>query len=137
MTISAAQVNALRQRTNAPLMECKRALTETNGDMEKAVEYIRKTSKVAVDKGAGRESAPVAKNDLFVRLTNDLARQAALKGAASVEDLLQQPLLDDPKKTVKERIEEVIGLIRENMRLHRITRLTGLLGSYVHHDGSV
>jgi elongation factor Ts len=161
-TITAAQVNTLRQRTNAPMMECKAALTEANGDMEKAVEIIRKKSKHAVDKGAGREtaegriaihidpaqkagaiievrceSAPVAKNDLFVQLANDLARQAALKGAGSVDDLLKQPFLDDPKKTVKDRIEDVIGLIRENMRLHRLTRLTGQLGSYVHHDGSV
>jgi elongation factor Ts len=161
-TISAADVKTLRDRTNAPMMECKMALTEANGDMEKAVEIIRKHFKGAVDKGAGREttegrigihlepaqkvgaiievrceSAPVAKNDLFVALVKDLARHATLKPAASVEAMLEQPFVDDPKRTVRQRIEDVIGLIRENMRLHRVTRLSGLLGNYVHHDGSV
>jgi len=48
-----------------------------------------------------------------------------------------QPFAGDPKKTVKDRIDDVIGIIRENMRLARGTQLTGLLGSYVHHDGSI
>jgi elongation factor Ts len=54
-----------------------------------------------------------------------------------VEDLLAQPLVDDPKKTVNERIGEVVGLIRENMKPVRFVRLTGLVGGYVHHDGTV
>src|SRR5437016_3258145 len=84
-TISAAAVKDLRDRTNAPMMECKAALT-------------------------GRPPAAT---------------------------LVTQPFAGDPKKTVKDRIDDVIGIIRENMRLARGTQLTGLLGSYVHHDGSV
>jgi elongation factor Ts len=160
--ISAAAVKTLRDRTNQPMMDCKAALTEANGDMDKAVEILRKKSKDVVDKKMSREtaegriaafieptqkvgsiievrceSAPVVKSEHFVKLADDLARQAALKGATTLEALLSQPFIDDPKKTVAEHIGEVVGLIRENMKPARLTRLTGLLGSYVHHDGSV
>ena len=159
--ISAAAVKALRDKTNAPMMDCKAALTEAQGDMEKATEILRKKSKdIQVKKGEreaaeGRiavfidpaqkvgailemrcESAPVAKNDLFVKLAEDVVRQVALKGAKSIEELLAQPFVDDPKKTVQDRIGDVIGLVRENMKPARFKRLSGLLGSYIHHDGS-
>jgi elongation factor Ts len=83
------------------------------------------------------ESAPVARNDMFKALADDLARQVALKQPANVEQLLGQPFLDDTKKTVNDRIGDVVGLIRENMKPARFVRMTGLLGSYCHHDGSV
>jgi elongation factor Ts len=161
-TISAAAVNALRQRTNAPMMECKAALTEAAGDMEAAIDILRKkNSAIQAKKGEretaeGRiavyidaakqvgsiielrcESAPVAKSEPFVRLANDIAKQVALKQPTTLEALLAQPFVDDPKRTVHDRIGEVVGLIRENMKPARLARLTGLLGSYTHHDGSV
>jgi elongation factor Ts len=161
-TISASTVKTLRDRTNQPMMDCKVALTEANGDMEKAVEILRKKSKYFVDKKGARETAegriatfidpakkagailemrcespPVVNNEHFVALANDVARQAALQGAAKVEDLLTQPFVGDSKKTVKDRIDDVVGLIRENMKPSRFVRLNGLLGSYVHHDGTV
>ncbi len=161
-TISATAVKTLRDRTNAPMMDCKAALTEAQGDMEKAVDILRKkNSAIQAKKGdretaEGRiatfidpakevgaivevrcESAPVAKSEQFVQLANDIAKQVALKGATTVEELLAQPLADDPKRTVNDRIGEVVGLIRENMKPARMTRLTGQLGSYTHHDGSV
>src|SRR5262249_36746268 len=105
-TISAADVNALRKRTNAPMMECKAGLTEADGDMDKAVDILRKkNSAIQAKKGEretaeGRiavyidpakqvgavvemrcESAPVAKSEPFVRLAEDIAKQVALKGA--------------------------------------------------------
>jgi elongation factor Ts len=160
--ISAADVKALRDRTNAPMMECKAALTEAKGDMEKAVDILRRKSKDVVDKRVGKETAegriavwidpaqkvgailelrcespPVAKSDLFVQLANDLARQIALKKPGSVDELLAQPFADDPKKTVSERIGETVGLIRENMKPARFVRLEGPVGGYVHHDGTV
>jgi elongation factor Ts len=161
-TISAAAVKTLRERTNQPMMACKEALTEAGGDMDKAIEILRKRGKgVAVKKGEretaegrivtfldpGRkvgaivevrcESAPVAKSEPFVALGNDLARQVALKEPASVEALTAQPLVAEPGKTVGDRLHDVIGLLGENMRPARFTRLTGLLGSYTHHDGTV
>jgi elongation factor Ts len=163
MTITPAAVKALRDRTNAPMMACKAALTEANGDQEKAIEILRKKNASIVAGKAEREtaegriaafidrdrqvgalvevrceSAPVAKSDLFTQLANDIARQVARgPGAATVEELVGQPLVDNPAKTVNDRIHEVIGLIRENMKVARLVRLTGTLGSYVHHDGSM
>ena len=162
-TISAAAVKTLRDRTNQPMMDCKAALTEAGGDMDKAVEILRKRGKDVANKKGTRETAegrvaayiddtqtmgalvemrcespPVVKSDAFVQLANDLARQVALKGAENVEGLLAQPLAGDPGHTVEDRIKDTIGLIRENMKPARFTRLTGgLLGSYTHHDGSV
>jgi elongation factor Ts len=162
MSITATAVKALRDRTNQPMMDCKAALTESSGDMEKAVEILRKKSKDVVDKKGSRETAegriavfidegkkvgailemrcespPVIKSKHFVALADDLAKQVALQGATTVEALLAQPFISDSKKTVNDRISETVGLIRENMKPARWTRLTGLLGSYVHHDGSV
>jgi elongation factor Ts len=162
MNISAADVKALRDRTNAPMMDCKAALTEAGCDMDKAIEILRKkNASIQAKKGErvtaeGRiaahidaakkvgailemrcESAPVVKADAFMQLANDLAKQVALKEPASIEALLGQTLLDDAKKTVNDRIAEVVGLIRENMKPARMARMSGLLGSYCHHDGSV
>ncbi|MBY0521773.1 MAG: translation elongation factor Ts [Gemmataceae bacterium] len=161
-TISPAAVKALRDRTNAPMMECKAALTECAGDMDKAIDFLRKKNAgIQAKKGdretaEGRiavyidnakkfgaiievrcESAPVAKNEHFVKLSNDLARHVAIKDTASVDALLTEPFIDDDKKTVNDRVGDVVGLIRENMKPARFTRLNGLLGSYVHHDGTV
>jgi elongation factor Ts len=162
MTISASAVKALRDRTNQPMMDCKAALTEAQGDMEKAVEILRKRSKDVMDKKVSREaaegriaafidpaqqvgalvevrceSAPVAKGKEFGQLANDIAKQVALKAPANIEALLAQPFVDNPKHTINDRICEVVGLIRENMKPARMVRMTGLLGSYIHHDLSV
>src|SRR5262245_18175835 len=124
MSISAADVMARRARTNLLMMECKRALNEAGGDMEKAIRILReKFAKIQVAKGdreaaEGRiacyidpadkvgailelrcESAPTAKNDLFVKLANDIAKHIALKNPATVEELLAQTFVGDPKKT--------------------------------------
>jgi elongation factor Ts len=162
MDIPAIDVKKLRDRTGMPFAKCREALVKTNGDLEKAVEELRKTNKDAQDKFGARETAegrigvlidhaqkvgaiievrcetaPTAKNELFTQLANDLAKQVALQQATTPEALLAQPFVDNPKQTVSDRIGEVVGRIRENMRPQRMTRLTGLLGSYVHHDGSV
>jgi elongation factor Ts len=161
-TVSAAEVRTLRDRTNAPMMDCKSALEEAKGDLEKAAEILRKKNKAIQDKKGEREtaegrvaayvdpvrqvgalievrceSAPVAKSEPFVRLADDIARQVALEGAASVDALLVQPMVSNPKQTVNDRIGEAVGLVRENMKVARIARLSGLLGSYCHHDGKL
>lgn len=159
--ISAAMVNELRKRTDRPMMECKSALQESGGDMEKAVDILRIRNKGVGDKRAmnetaeGRmgiyvdpasataaivelrcESAPVAKSDHFVALANDIAKHIAIKNPATVEALLTQEIAAG--KTVTDRIQEVLGLLRENMKVQRFTRLTGgVFGSYVHHDGTL
>jgi elongation factor Ts len=160
--ITAEAVKKLRDRTGIQMMKCKAALQKADGDMEKAIEILRKENIGATVKLADRETAegrigvyidpvkqvgalvelrcetaPVAKSEMFVQLANDLAKQVALQEATTPEALLAQPYVDDPKKTVNERLAEVVGLMRENMKPARLARLTGLLGSYIHHDGSV
>src|SRR4051794_29076745 len=117
-TISAAAVKALRERTNLPMMDCKAALTATGGDMDKAIDYLRERNKnvtikkgeretaegriaayVAPDQTVGAlvevrcESPMVVKADAFIQLSNDVARQIALKAPADVEALLAQPFV--------------------------------------------
>lgn len=160
--ISAAAVKSLRDRTNAPMMDCKAALTEANGNMEEAIRILReKNSAIQAKKGdretaEGRiavyidgakqvgailemrcESPPVIKSEHFIQLANDVAKQIALENPADVPALLAQKWIGDSKKTINDRIGDVVGLIRENMKPARFTRLTGQLGSYCHHDGSV
>jgi elongation factor Ts len=154
MEISAADVKKLRDRTNAPMMDCKKALTEAHGDLEKAITLLREKNKniagakaeretaegrIAVSIDAAKkvgaivevrcESAPVAKSEQFVALANDLAKLAVTEGVDTVARLLALA------KAV-ERINETVGLLRENMKPARLARLSGLLGSYVHHDGA-
>src|SRR5262245_5901399 len=119
MEVKAGDVMKLRDRTGMQMMKCKAALIEAGGDMDKAVEILRKQNKDAVDKVGGREtaegrvgvyidpatkvgaivelrceSAPVAKNEIFVKLANDVAKQVALKGAKTPEELWAQPFVD-------------------------------------------
>ncbi|MEZ6139906.1 MAG: translation elongation factor Ts [Zavarzinella sp.] len=159
--ITAALVNDLRKRTDMPMMECKSALQEADGDIEKAIEIIRmRNSKVsgkrAMNETAeGRiavyidaakeiatilemrcESAPVVKSDQFQALCNDIAKVVADQNPATVEELIG--LKTDAGLTVTDRINEVIGLIRENMKVQRFARFTGgSFAEYIHHDGSV
>jgi elongation factor Ts len=162
MEVNAADVKKLRDRTGIQMMKCKEALIKAGGDMEKAVEILRLANKDAQDKSASRETtegrigvwidpvakigaivevrcetAPVAKSELYVKLANDLARQIALKGARSAEELVTEPFVDNPARTVNERIGEVVGLMRENIKPARMARMEGILGEYIHHDGSV
>jgi len=161
-TISAAAVNELRKKTDLPLMECKKALTEAGGDIEKAIEILRKQNAKAAVKREGNEtaegrvgifvepaartagivelrceSAPSAKSDQFVELAYDLARQVASAAPETVEQLMAQPY-SGGKGTVTDRLNETVGLIREKMIVHRFARLTGdAFGQYTHHDGTL
>ncbi len=149
--ISAAAVNELRKRTDRPLMECKKALGEAGGDLDKAVDILRSWNKITITKrdqnetAEGRvavliqgdtavivelrcESAPTAKNDLFGKLADDVAKAVIEHNPADVAALMAMP-------AVTNRLEETVGLIREKMVIHRFTRLTGgVFGFYVHHD---
>jgi elongation factor Ts len=162
MAITANDVKTLRDRTNAPMMECKAALNEAGGDMEKAIEWLRKKAGSKIGNFAARETAegriaifidaaskvgaivevrcetaPVSKTDQFIQLTSEIAKQIALKNPANVEELLKQSSVDHAGKTIADRVMDVFALLRENIKPHRFVRLTGLVGEYVHHDGSV
>lgn len=161
--INAADVMRLRSMTDRPMMECKKALTEAGGDFQKAMDELRKrNANIAAGKAdreaaEGRifvhispdhskaaivevrcESAPVTKADGFIKLGNDLAEflVKTAKVPATVDEL--NATIFNGKQTVKDRIEELIGLIRENMKVARFAVLTGgPFGQYVHHDGTV
>lgn len=163
MDIKAADVMKLRDRTGMQMMKCKAALIEAGGDMEKAIDLLRKQNKEAQNKSEGREigegrigvyvdqaanvgaivellceSAPVAKTDLFIKLAEDLAKHVARKGTpASTAAFLAQPFEGDPSKTVNDRIADVVGLMKENIKPNRTARFEGQIGQYVHHDGTV
>lgn len=160
--ITAATVRELRDRTDMPMMKCKAALEKAGGDMDKAMLILREEGAkfLGGEKGAretaeGRiavfcdnaakvgaiveircESPSVVKNDRFVALGNDIAKHVALKNPANVDELMAQKFCDDASKTVLQRLEDVVGLIRENMRVARFARFPDMCGSYVHHDGA-
>jgi elongation factor Ts len=160
--IPAIDVKKLRDRTGISFAKCKEALVKAGGDFEKAVDLLRIANKDAQDKFAAREAAegrvaafidparkvgalvemrcetaPTAKNELFVALAKEVAEHVALNDPPDVPTLLNQPFAGDAAKTVNNRVGEVVGQIRENMKVARFKRMTGLLGSYIHHDGSV
>lgn len=160
--ISAADVKAFRERTGLPLMDCKQALTEADGDQEKAIDILRKKGEKLGDKRADRttefgrfglavgldrtagaivelkcESAPVASNDEFVQLSNDMAEALAAHGAATVDDLLK---LDSPSKpgvTLGEQMAELFNRIREKFEVGRFQRFESSCGGYVHPGSTV
>ncbi|GAB6166827.1 translation elongation factor Ts [Thermostilla marina] len=160
--ITAAVVKELRDKTGLPMMECKRALEESGGDIEQAIEILRKAGQKVMAKRADREtafgrigvftdeannvtglvellceSAPVAKNDEFTAMADELAKQLAVgPGASSVDELLSQNSPVEPSKTLQDRLGEVINRIREKFVVNRILRVEGACGVYLHHDGS-
>lgn len=160
--ISPALVKQLRDRTLAPFGDCKKALVETGGDMEKAIDILRKKNSSIQAKTGDRETAegrigvfvdpakklgglvelrcespPVTKSEHFVALANDIAKHIAHVPVATVDELLQQKFLGTEAKSVFDRIGEVVGIIRENMKPVKFARVEGNVGAYAHHDGSV
>ena len=162
--ISASLVKELREKTGAGMMDCKKVLTETDGDMEKAAELLRergitkaakKSDRIAAeglvycyvsdDKKVGvvlevnAETDFVAKNDEFRKFVADTAKQIATTNPASVEALLEEKSLEDSSKTVKDILTDKIATIGENMSVRRFERFesTGLVESYIHGDGKI
>ena len=161
--VTASQVKDLREKTGAGMMDCKKVLTETDGDMEKAAELLRErgiakaakksdriaaeglvTAYVSDDKKIGSvvevnaETDFVAKNDEFRTFVSDIAKQVATKNPANVEELLAQKYLDSDR-TVQEVLTDKIATIGENMSIRRFTRFEseGLVESYIHGDGKI
>ena len=162
--ITAEQVKQLREKTGAGMMDCKKVLTETNGDEEKAIELLRERGIAKAAKKADRIAAEglvttyvtedqkvgavvevnaetdfVAKNEEFRSFVADVAKQVAEKNPATVEDLLNQPSIAESDKTVGEVLTNKIATIGENMSIRRFERFetTGLVESYIHGDGKI
>ena len=163
--ISASMVKDLREKTGAGMMDCKKALTETNGDMEKAIEYLRekgitkaakKSSRIAAeglvlayvseDNKVGAavevnsETDFVAKNEEFRTFVQALAKQVALNNPADVEALLNEEYIEDAGKKVSEVLTDKVAKIGENMNIRRFVRFEttdGLVESYIHGNGKI
>ena len=162
--VTAQLVKELREKTGAGMMDCKKVLTETDGDMDKAAELLRergitkaakKSDRIAAeglvycyvsdDKKVGvvlevnAETDFVAKNDEFRKFVADTAKQIATTNPASVEALLEEASLEDSSKTVKDILTDKIATIGENMSVRRFERFesTGMVESYIHGDGKI
>jgi elongation factor Ts len=158
-TITAAAVKALREKTDLPMMECKKALTEANGDESKAIEILRDQFKKVQLKRAdneteeGRvflslrddgseaamveiqcESAPVATGDVlkdFGQAMTDTLLNGP--GASTPEELMAQTPAGG-SQSFQQQFEEIVNKIREKIVVNRVTRVNGPVGGYVHHD---
>ena len=164
--VTASQVKDLREKTGAGMMDCKKALTETNGDMEKAMEYLREKGITKAAKKSGRVAAEglvetyisddkkvgavvevnsetdfVAKNADFKQFVLNVAKQVADKNPKDVEELLAMPAEFEEGKTVQEALVEKIATIGENLSIRRFKRFEatgdGLIASYIHGDGKI
>ena len=161
MNFTAKDVQALREKTGAGMMDCKKALTETDGDMDKAVDVLREKGLASAAKKAGRVAAEgvvvayydeankvasmvevncetdfVAKNEKFVELANKIAVTVAEKNPADVDALLAMTL-SGSDETVSDAVQELFLVIRENMKVRRFVRVEGIVASYIHGGGSV
>ena len=149
MAITAAQVKELREMTGAGMMDCKKALTATEGDMDKAVEWLREKGLATAQKKAGRIAAEgicktlvafVAKNEKFQNYVAEVAAQALNTAAADIDAFLAEPWAGDPAKTVNEALAAQIAVIGENMHIRRFAQVAeenGFVSSYVHMGGKI
>jgi elongation factor Ts len=161
--ITASMVKELREKTGAGMMDCKKVLTEADGDMEKAAELLRERGIAKAGKKAGRIAAEglvasyvsedkkvgaivevnaetdfVAKNDEFKSFVNDIAKIVATSNPATLEELLASNYTGT-EKTVEEVLKDKIYTIGENMTIRRFVRFesAGLVESYIHGEGKI
>ena len=162
--ITASLVKELREKTGAGMMDCKKVLTETDGDLEKASELLRERGITKAAKKSGRIAAEglvdayisedgkvgavvevnaetdfVAKNEEFKSFVADVAKQVVEKNPATVEELLAQPSISEEGKTVSEVLVDKIAKIGENMTIRRFARFEseGLVEKYIHANGKI
>lgn len=164
MAITAAMVKELREKTGAGMMDCKKALNETNGDMDEAIEVLRKNGQAKAIKKAGRIAAEglckvalkddkvaavvevnsetdfVAKNEKFQNFVTAVADQALASDAADMEAFLAEPWNLDNAKTVKDALVEEVAVIGENLTIRRFEKVeasNGCVVSYTHGGGRI
>ncbi len=164
MAITAGMVKELRELTGAGMMDCKKALGETNGDMDAAVEFLRKNGQAKAEKKAGRIAAEglcavvlkddttaavvevnsetdfVAKNDTFKEFVTAVANQAVNSEAADMDAFMAEVWNLDSSKTVNEALVEKVAVIGENIKIRRFEKVVaedGCVVSYVHGGGRI
>jgi len=163
MAITAAMVKDLREMTGAGMMDCKKALNETNGDMDAAVEFLRKNGQAKAEKKASRIAAEglctvvvegntaavvevnsetdfVAKNEMFRDFVIAVANQAVKSNAADMDAFMAEAWNEDASKTVNEALVEKVAVIGENLKIRRFEKVVaenGCVVSYVHGGGRI
>ena len=165
MAITASMVKELREQTGAGMMDCKKALTETDGDFEKAIEFLREKGLATAQKKAGRIAAEgivsttikdgdkvaaivevnaetdfVAKNEVFRTYVKEVVEQAADTEAADIEAFKAEPWALDTSVTVAEKLAAMIAKIGENMNIRRFEKIVsddGVVVSYIHAGGKI
>ena len=164
MAITAAQVKQLREVTGSGMMDCKKALTETNGDMDAAIEYLRKKGQAKAEKKASRIAAAgicfiaqdndnkaavvevnsetdfVAQNEKFRTYVAQVANQALNSEAADLDAFMAEAWAEDASKTVKDALVDMIAVISEKLSIRRFQRIEeneGCVVSYLHGQGRI
>ena len=165
MAITAGMVKELREMTGAGMMDCKKALTATDGDMDKAVEFLREKGLATAQKKASRVAAEglcktlvsadeknavvvevnsetdfVAKNEKFQDYVAQVAEAAMETSAATTEEFLAQPWKFDTTKTVQEALAGQVAVIGENLQIRRFAKVSeenGFVASYTHMGGKI
>jgi elongation factor Ts len=163
--ITAQVVKELRERTGAGMMDCKKALSEVNGDMEKAVELLREKGLAAAAKKSGRVAAEglvetyvsddhksggivefncetdfVAANEDFKNIAKNLAKQVSLTNANTIEGFIEEKYIEDNNVTIKDAVTALIAKLGENMNVRRFEKFSienGVIQSYVHGGGRI
>lgn len=164
MAITAAMVKELRELTGAGMMDCKKALNETDGNMEEAVEFLRKNGQAKAEKKASRIAAEglctvvlkddktaavaevnsetdfVAKNETFQQFVKAVATQAVNSDAADLDAFMAEAWNEDASKTVNDALVEKVAVIGENLKIRRFEKVVaehGCVVSYIHGGGRI
>lgn len=165
MAVTAGMVKELRETTGAGIMDCKKALAETDGNMEAAIDWLREKGLASAQKKAGRIAAEgivathlvnddkkavvvevnaetdfVAKNAKFQAFVADVAAQAVNTGAADIDAFMAETWEKDSTMTVKEALAAQIAVIGENMNIRRFRQMeeeNGFIASYIHAGGKI
>lgn len=163
MAITAGMVKELRELTGAGMMDCKKALSETDGDMDAAVEFLRKNGQAKAEKKASRIAAEgivkvvvkdntaaivevnsetdfVAKNEKFQTYVGKVAEQALSTDASDIDTFMGEAWKEDSSKTVKDVLVEQVAVIGENLKIRRFEKVTaenGCIVDYIHGGGRI
>ena len=145
MAVTAAMVKELREMTGAGMMDCKKALAATDGDMDKAVEFLREKGLAGAEKKAvvvevNAETDFVAKNAKFQAYVAQVAAQALTTTAADMDAFMEEKWAADETLTVKEALSSQISIIGENMNIRRFKQVVeenGVVVSYIHAGGRI
>ena len=163
MAVTAAMVKELRELSGAGMMDCKKALNETNGNMDEAMEFLRKNGQAKAEKKASRIAAEgivkvavkdntaaivevnsetdfVAKNEKFQTYVGKVAEQALSTDASDIDTFMGEAWKEDSSKTVKDVLVEQVAVIGENLKIRRFEKVTaenGCIVDYIHGGGRI